>query len=313
METRILIGEQTKKGEVQNQTMTVMNGFNFNIKPEVNKIESKVLGAGRWTKDTIPGRLSVSGEVEFEPNIGEIELLLKGAGFTKNSNEYKSSAFDKYLTFVNDFPNDGLNLEYQDCLINTLSINASQEAFLNVKAGIIGMANKVNETKFSGTTKTIEGSQLICYGAVLNSKSKDESANVQSVEININNSLEGRGGLNSRVYTKILQAGRGSIEATIEFNAFEKTNYVEAMKMLTNNETLELKLLLAENIADKTKGRQMEIIMPRVKLTNVDLGDMEGVGSITRTMSVLPDKDGEPIKFKITEKNGTGAVPGVGI
>lgn len=39
------------------------------------------------------------------------------------------------------------------------------------------------------------------------SNNSDISANVESVEITINNSLEGRGGLNSKHFTKILQSG----------------------------------------------------------------------------------------------------------
>lgn len=305
MDTRVLIGKQNQKGTPETATLTVMNAVNFNVKPEVNKIESKVLGAGRWTKDSFPGRLSVSGDIEFEPCLGELEILLEGAGFKKNQSEYKADAFEKYLTFINDFPTDGLNLEYSDCLINTLSINASQEAFINVKAGVIGMANKVNEAKANGTAKAIEESQLICYGASLHDTSKDISAEVQSVEISINNSLEGRGGLNSRHNTKILQSGRGSVELNIEFNGFDKENYVKAMKMLTDNSSVELKLKLQENITDGTKGRQMEITMPKVKLTNVELGDLEGVGTITKSMAVLPNAEGQPIIFKVIEKGAS--------
>lgn len=78
MDTRVLIGKQNQKGTPETATLTVMNAVNFNVKPEVNKIESKILGAGRWTKDSFPGRLSVSGDIEFELYLGELEILLEG-------------------------------------------------------------------------------------------------------------------------------------------------------------------------------------------------------------------------------------------
>lgn len=307
METKVLFGIQTAKGTPKDADLTILPFTEFTVKPEVNKIESKVLSSGRWTKDTFAGRQSVSGDLSVEPTIDTLELLLQIAGFTKSTDTYKSGQFDKYATIINDFTHDGMHLKYEDCLINNLTITAQQEAFLNVKTSVIGMKSSVNDTKFSGTSKETDDKPLICYGAVLKSEDTDDSAIVESVEISINNSLEGKGGLNTRYNTKIVQNGRGSVEVNIQFNSFEKNNYLKAMEMLTNNKSLKLELILKENISEQNKGRTMTIELPRVKMTNVELGDLEGAGTLTRQMSALPI-NGDPITFKITGTKETATV-----
>lgn len=129
------------------------------------------------------------------------------------------------MTLLSDFQSDNLSIEYKDCLVNTLGITVAQEDYVSVKVGIIGMGDDVKNNKVSSESiKTVKDTQLICYGAVLK-QDMDISATIESVDININNSLEGRGGLNSRSFTKILQNGRGSIEVNVKFNAFDKENY----------------------------------------------------------------------------------------
>ena len=304
MDVRVLVGKQTKQGAPKIDEMQILSATDFGVKPEINRIDSKVLGSGRWTKDSLPGRQSVSGDFGLNPNVGEIELLLEGAGFKKQADTYKSGQFDTYLTIVNDFPSDDMNLQYDDCLINSLTITAAQESFLNVKASVIGMKNTVGDHKFDNSkAKNIDGALLNCYGIYLKDQNSDISATLESVEITINNSLEGRGGLNSRHFTKILQNGRGSIEVKIQFNAFDKSNYTKSMKMLTDNSSIKLELELREDItAENTKGKTILITLPKVKLKNVELGDLEGAGNLSKTMAALPDASGEPITFKITKK-----------
>lgn len=298
METKVLLGIQTEKG-TPSTTLKVLPFTDFGVKPDVNKIESKVLSSGRWTKDAFAGKQSVAGDLGIEPTIDSLELLLQIAGFKKSTDTYKSGSFDKYATIVNDFTNDEMHLKFEDCLVNTITITAQQEAFLNVKTSVIGMKSSANDGKFTGTSEELKDKDypLICYGAKLISEDKDESATVESVEITINNSLEGKGGLNTRFNTKIVQNGRGSVEATINFNAFDKSNYLKAMKMLTDNSSIKLQLELKESL-EESKGRKMTIELPRVKMTNVELGDLEGAGTLTRTMSALP-VNGDPITFKI--------------
>lgn len=181
----------------------------------------------------------------------------------------------------------------------------AQEDYVSTKVGIIGMGDDVKDNKVSSSNvkKVDNDTQLVCYGAVLKQESKDISATVESVDININNSLEGRGGLNSRSFTKILQNGRGSIEVNVKFNAFDKENYKKALEMLKENKGLKLELILKEDIATEEgeKGKKLEIVMPNVKLASVDLEDLEGAGGLTKAMTALPDEHGDPITFKIVE------------
>lgn len=147
MDIRVLMALQEAVNTPKLEGMTKAYATNFNVKADTNKIESKVLGTGRWVKDTIPGRRSVSGDFELQPSISQIELVLQGAGFKKTVNTFKASPFEKYLTLINDFPSDGLHIQYQDCLVNTLGISVSQEEYVNVKVGIIGMKDTLGKQK----------------------------------------------------------------------------------------------------------------------------------------------------------------------
>lgn len=312
MDIRVLMALQDSVGTAKTTDMIQAYATNFNVKAETNKIESKVLGAGRWVKDTISGRRSVGGDFELEPNIDQVELLLQACGFKNGGADktYKPSPFEKYLTLISDFPSDNLHIEYKDCLINTFGISVTQEGYVSTKVGIIGLSDELKDDKKANGLKSNgnNGAQLRCYGAKLSqsdtngSNNSDISANVESVEITINNSLEGRGGLNSKHFTKILQSGRASIDVVVKFNAFEKENYKKALEMLKNNTALKLDLELSEDISDSKKGRKIEISLPNVKLASVDIDDIEGIGGLTRNMVALPKTDGgDPITFKIVE------------
>lgn len=301
MDIRVLVGSQEAKGTAKTTDLKVLNATGFEIKPEVNKIESKVLGTGRWTKDSIAGKLSVSGDLPLEPTLDELYLMLEAGGFKKQNESYIPGEFSKYLTLINDFHSDNMHLIYKDCLINSMELNIQQEAYVNLKCNVIGMANEVKDKECVQdnciTKETKKAGQLLCFGATIyENENEDKSADVQGVTLSINNSLEGRGGLNSKFNTKILQNGRGSVELTVEFNSFDKTNYAKAMQLLTNNETLKMKIKLTD------AKKSVEIIMPKIKLTNVELGDLEGVGTITRTFAVLPDEKDCPVEFKVTEE-----------
>ena len=307
MDIRVLMAVQDSLGTAKTTEMVNAYATNFNVKADTNKIESKVLGAGRWVKDTISGRRSVNGDFELQPSISQIEIMLETGGFKKYTDTYKTAGFEKYLTLMSDFQTDNLSIQYQDCLVNTLGITVAQEDYVSAKVGIIGMADKLNDSKFKGQIKVVpeEERQLVCYGAVLKEADTDISAKVESVEININNSLEGKGGLNTKHFTRILQSGRGSVEVVVKFNAFDKENYKKALEMLRTNESLKLELILKEDLAtdDGSKGRKLEIVMPKVKIGNVELDNLDGAGGLTRNMTALPDESGNPILFKIIEKS----------
>lgn len=83
MDIRVLMGLQDKQGTAKATGLVVAYATNFNVKADVNKIESKVLGIGRWVKDTMPGRRSVAGDFELQPSISQIETVLEAAGFKK--------------------------------------------------------------------------------------------------------------------------------------------------------------------------------------------------------------------------------------
>lgn len=306
MDIRVLMAVQNAQGTSNTTNMINAYATNFGVKADTNKIESKVLGAGRWVKDTVPGRRSVGGDFELNPSISQLEVMLETGGFKKTSDTYKSSPFEKYLTLISDFQTDNLAIEYKDCLVNTLGITVTQEDYVSLKVGIIGMADELKDNKHNGNLQTVptEERQLLCYGAILKQDNTDISAKVETVDININNSLEGKGGLNSRSFTRISQSGRGSVEVSIKFNAFDKENYKKALELLKNNESLKLELILKEDITTEegNKGRKVEIVMPKVKLNSVDLEDLEGAGGLTRNLTALPDENGDPISFKIVEK-----------
>ncbi len=301
-----LVGVQTADGTAQLTEVTLLNATSFGITPKANKVSSQAIGSGRWERDGFISKVDVGGDVTVEANMGQLEILLQGAGFkgtkkTKNV-EFLPGKFEKYLTMITNLTDDDMAEYAQDCLVSNLKISAQMEAFVTATASIIGKDHKILNNKISATPTISKGESLICLGAQIKETGTDMTAKVESIDLTIDNKLEGKAALNS-IYNKVIrQSDRGSVTLGINFNSFDKESYKKGHEMLRRNTSYSVELIFAES-TDPTK--RIVITLPNCKLSQApEAKDMERSGGMTKELTAYYDAEIEsPLKL-LFEKYG---------
>lgn len=300
MEVRFLLGVQTADGTAQTSKMTLLNATSYGVTPKANKVSSQAIGSGRWERDGFISKLDVNGDVTVEANMGQLDLLLQGAGFKgeqKEANyEILPGTFDKYLTLAMDDIEDDISEYAQDCLVSSLKVSAQMEAFVTATASIIGKNHVINDTKMTITPNIPKGESLICLGALIKENGTDLTAKIESIDLTIDNKLEGKAALNS-IYNRVIrQSDRGSVTLAISFNSFDKESYKKGHELLKKNGSYTVELIFAES-TDPSKLVKIE--MPKVKLSQApEAKDLERAGGMSKElMAYYDDTMKSPIKI----------------
>ena len=291
MDVRFLLGKQTAKGTPQTTDVSLLAATSNSVNPNVNKVSSKAIGTGRWEKDCFLSKIEVTGDIAVELNAGQMEMFLLGAGFksktvTKNLEFTPDDAYKNYLTLITDNIEGNIHEFAQDCLVSSIKLNAQLEAYITATATLIGMDHTINNAKFSGTPSDFKGKPLICLGSVIKEKNTDVTAEIESVDITIDNKLEGKGALNSIYNKAIRQSDRGSVSLNLQFNEFNKASYKAAHDMLKANTAYAVEVTFAE-VEDNTK--KIVLTFPNCKIGNVEATDLEGAGGISKELNAYYD------------------------
>lgn len=294
-----LVGIQTRDGVAQTENMTLLNATSYGILPKANKVSSQAVGSGRWERDGFISKIDIGGDVNIEANMGQLDILLQGAGFkgTQQASNYEFTpgAFDKLLTFVMNLDDDNMAEIAQDCLVSSLKLSAQMEAFVTTTATIIGKNHNIgNKLEIAPTVP--KGESLICLGALIKEDGTDQTAKIESIDLTIDNKLEGKAALNS-IYNRVIrQSDRGSVTLAINFNSFDKESYKKGHELLKKNGSYSVELEFAES-TDPTK--KVKITLPKVKLSQApEAKDMEKAGGMSKELTAYYDDSiSSPIKI----------------
>ena len=309
MNIEVLAALQTAKGTEKTDTMAKLSATDYSVIPSVDKKVSEAVGSGRWVRDGFVSKISVAGDVPVELTMDQLEILLAGAGFEGKvvGTDYvmtSGESINKYLTIgVNDLDSD--MFEYsKDCQVSSLAVNVQLEAFIKGTANIIGMDHITENTKFSGTATAVRNESLICLGSKITEKTNDITSQIESLDLTIDNKLEGKGALNSVYYKSIKQSDRGTVTLGLTFNEFNKTSYMDAQDLLLANGEFKVETEFAE-LQDPSKKVIFEF--PKCKISKNERTDLAGAGGMSKELEAFYD---ETIKspVKITFKNYTSVL-----
>lgn len=294
-----LVGIQTRDGVAQTDNMTLLNATSYGILPKANKVSSQAVGSGRRERDGFISKIDIGGDVNIEANMGQLDILLQGAGFkgTQQASNYEfiPGAFDKLLTFVMNLEDDNMAETAQDCLVSSLKLSAQMEAFVTTTATIIGKNHNIGN-KLEIVPTVPKGESLICLGALIKEDGTDQTAKIESIDLTIDNKLEGKAALNS-IYNRVIrQSDRGSVTLAINFNSFDKESYKKGHELLKKNGSYSVELEFAES-TDPTK--KVKITLPKVKLSQApEAKDMEKAGGMSKELTAYYDDSiSSPIKI----------------
>lgn len=309
MDIKIHAGVQSNADTAQTQTIQTLIARNCSIEPKYSNTTSQALGiGGSFISDGWVSRAEVDGDIETELSISQFVLFMEALGFKRKVKDTKNlefnvdpDGFTKYLTIIKDLYSEGVNDVARGCLVSSLKLNTTLQAYVTATASMIGLEYTSNKAKFSGTPTVVNEGTLICLGTTIKENNTDITAKVESIDITIDRKLEAKGGLNT-IYTKAIKPnGKGEVSLNLQFNEFDKDSYHTAQEMLKNNTTYTVEVELKDTL-DKT--RIIKLKFPKVKIANVNITDLEGTGGLSKELKAYTPT-GKDMPFEVLIENYT--------
>lgn len=306
MDIKFHIGQQTNKNTEKTTDLLTLVAKSCSVSPKYSQTQSEALGiGGAFVSDGWVSKAEVDGDIEVELTIEQLKVFFDSLGFKWIPEEKNlklaldEGGFTKYLTLVKDLYREGAYEKAVSLLVSSLKINTTLQAYVTATASLIGMKFETSSDKFSsGTYRTLEDTPLICLGTTIKETDTDVTASVESIDITIDRKLEGKGALNS-IYNKAIRPnGKGEVTINLQFNEFDKVNYQNAQKLLKDNTSY----VLEAEFKEMKSNRKVKIKFPIVKVSNVEITDLEGVGGISKELKAFTPA-GKEIPFEIIIEN----------
>ncbi len=307
MQVKILAGVQSARGTAQISNMFRLTSTDYGLSPSVDKTTSEALGSGRWKRDGFVSKKSVEGDLPIEATREQLELLFYGAGFdgvadTTDPDKWiitPSSATKNYLTLgLDDEDND--MFEYSvDSLISSVQLSASIASYVTATASVIGMEYKTSNTGYSGTEIVPTGEALKCLGANIKQSGTDMTGKIESIDITIDNKLEGKQALNTVYYKAIRQSENGDVTISMTFNDFDKPTYLKDLSDIDSNASYEI-IVEFEEVGNP--GKKIVMTFPNCKPTKTERTDLGGAGGLTKEVTAYYDEtEKTPVKIEMLD------------
>ena len=307
MQVKILAGVQSARGTAQISNMFRLTSTDYGLSPSVDKTTSEALGSGRWKRDGFVSKKSVEGDLPIEATREQLELLFYGAGFDGVADLVDpdkwvispSSATKNWLTVGMDDIDNNMFEYSKDCLISSIGISTSIGAYVTATASMIGMDFTTNSTGYTGIEIAPAGEPLICLGTTIKQAGTDITSKVESIDITIDNKLEGKQSLNSEYYKAIRQGERGSVGISMTFNEFDKPTYIQDLSDIKSNASYEIITEFAER---KNPAKIFRMTFPNCKVTKSERTDLAGAGGLTKEVSADYDEtEKTPVKIEMLD------------
>lgn len=307
MQVKILVGVQSARGTAQISNMFRLTSTDYGLSPSVDKTTSEALGSGRWKRDGFVSKKSVEGDLPIEATREQLELLFYGAGFDGVADSVDpdkwiitpSSATKNYLTLgLDDEDND--MFEYSvDSLISSVQLSASIASYVTATASVIGMEYKTSNTGYTGTEIVPTGEALKCLGASIKQSGTDMTGKIESIDITIDNKLEGKQALNTVYYKAIRQSENGDVTISMTFNDFDKPTYLKDLSDIDSNASYEI-IVEFEEVGNP--GKKIVMTFPNCKPTKTERTDLGGAGGLTKEVTAYYDETAKtPVKIEMLD------------
>lgn len=304
---QVLIGKQSNKSAVATE-FKIMPFTSFGLKPNVETVTSKTINKYGFETDSWVSKISTSGDIAIETKLSSLEFLVENAGFNKTVEAKKKTfkaenKFDGFLTAILDDDEGQSHDIYKGLLINSLKIETAIAAYVNVNVGFIGMDFENKPAAYVNSTATeYIGQPLICRGAQITENGTENTSSIENIDITIENSLEGKGALNSIYNKAIKRNGLRSIKINFGYNEFDKTGYNKALQNLKENSTYTVKVVF-EEVGATNKGNKVTFEFHKCKISNVERTNIEAAQGMTKeVIAIYDDENKTPVTITFEEK-----------
>jgi len=312
MNLRVIIGQQSAI-DVIATTFKQYNVSDVSMNPNFNKVTSQVFNGSPFPNDSYVSRADAVGSLTFELTLQTLIDLFPAMGYSDKGSTTETvsglTISDEYILNASGFPDAFFTVILQNmqddeeriilnAKFNTTNIAVVKDAYVNMTCDILGKSmsysNTITHTTFTQVADW--NSPLTCVVADFYMGSTKLSDLTQSVTLNINNNLENRFGLGSNEATRTVR--NGFIESTldIEFNSYDKTQFIAAWNALNAGTDLSALIQLQESYTAGSDA--VAIMIHRAGVDSAEMGDLQGSGSLTETLTVYNDPTrSTPITF----------------
>lgn len=297
MNTLVLIGKQASEGTVATSFLK-LDAREAGISAKVNSVSSQALSGSRFVKDGFISRIEVGGDVPFEMRRDTFLMVAEGAGFNFIDNvadkigKAKDSLDTFFTVVVWDKENNAHSI-YKDCWFD-LSIQATKDDYILGTMNVIAKDVEEVNSDFAGTIVDSTENTLICLNASISINGTDRTALISSASLEISNGIEAEFPINSQKATE-LSSSDATATAKIDFNKYNKAEYLSAYNAMIANNSATLKFIFGTG----TTGEEIEIDVPKCKISDLTRSFTDK-GSLSQSYNCFYDEVEEtPIKITI--------------
>ncbi|MGL4483578.1 MAG: phage tail tube protein, partial [Anaerovoracaceae bacterium] len=184
--------------------------------------------------------------------------------------------------------------EYIDCCINSFSIKLEMGGYVTGEVDIIGKTYTILTGAVVEDATTERGKSLLALHSEVTVDGVEKTASVESLDITIDNGLEGKGALNSQYTVKIRRSNPQQTTVNMSMNEYDKTLYASMKtKMTANSSTTGVVVL-----GDSSGAGDVVIDIIKMFVSDNKRGDYKGSGTHDVSFEVSADNtDKTHLKF----------------
>ena len=122
---------------------------------------------------------------------------------------------------------------------------------------------------------------------------------IESIDITIDNKLEGKQALNTVYYKAIRQSENGDVTISMTFNDFDKPTYLKDLSDIDSNASYEI-IVEFEEVGNP--GKKIVMTFPNCKPTKTERTDLGGAGGLTKEVTAYYDEtEKTPVKIEMLD------------
>ncbi|MDK4481826.1 phage tail tube protein [Fusobacterium necrophorum] len=295
---KVYLGKQkAEKQKCENKDMIDAGATDFNVEESITPLKSERFMNVQAEGDSTIGKIDLQGSIPIEFSKEILEILMPAISYTKTGADYKMSTNDPaFYTIVLVDESSNEKWEYVDCMISNMKLNIALGGFITGSIDIVGKTYEIGTGKVTGAKPA--GDSLRALFSNINLAAANVSADIEGVDIEINNGVEAKGSLNSLYNVKFRRTQPQETKVSIQKNEYNAAQFKE----------MKDKMIKGTSVAGTIKlgkpGEEDTIVINLIKMfiNSNQRGDYKGAG--THNIELLcsaNNADSSHLKFTFKE------------
>lgn len=275
MAIKVYLGKQTdEKTKAVDNALIDAGATDFSVEENIQELRSERFQDRQAQGDSTISKIEVQGTIPIEFSKEILEEVMAGISYKKGSKGYTMST-DKpaFYTVVLTDTDTGERWDYVDCMLNGLKINVALGGYITGSVDIIGKTYEIGSGTVTGAKAA--GDILRALHAKVELDGTDISADVEGVEIDVENGIEAKGSLNSLYNTKFRRATPQTTVLNVQKNEYDAAQFKSMKTKMIAGTPVNAKIQLGK----PEELDAVTITVPKMFINSNKRGDYKGAGS----------------------------------